>query len=75
MKILVAAGAVAIVAIGWQAGDIAVAQQAPTYRYCLLERTGSTLCRFNTYEQCMASQTTHTDSCIINPYLVQQQRK
>ena len=77
MKILIAAGAMLAATIGMQAEAFAQGkrQSAPVYRYCLLESGGyrggggSTLCRFNTIEQCMASKTGWSDTCIINPEL------
>jgi hypothetical protein len=75
MKILIATGAVLVATFGLTAGAFAQ-KKAPVYRYCLLESSGgwrggggSTLCRFNTIEQCMASKTGWSDSCIINPEL------
>jgi hypothetical protein len=76
MKILVATAALLAVTFGLTAGAFAQQQKAPVYRYCLLESSGgfrggggSTLCRFNTLQQCMASKTGWSDSCIINPEL------
>lgn len=71
----IAIAAVALLALAGSAVP-AAAQQAPTYRYCLVEggfrgSGGSTLCRFNTYAQCMASKTGWSDYCIINPWLTQ----
>lgn len=75
MKILIATGAVLAATFGLSAGAFAQ-QKAPVYRYCLLESSGgfrggggSTLCRFNTLQQCMASRTGNSDTCIINPEL------
>jgi hypothetical protein len=74
MKVLFATGALLAAAIGVQAE--AFAQTAKVYRYCLLESSGgwrsgggSTLCRFDTLAQCMASKTGVSDTCIINPQL------
>ena len=75
MKIVIAMGALLAVIVGMTAGAYAQ-QKAPVYRYCLLESSGgfrggggSTLCRFNTLQQCLASKTGWSDSCIINPEL------
>ena len=75
MKVLIATGAMLAVTFGLTAGAFAQ-QKAPVYRYCLLESSGgfrggggSTLCRFNTLQQCMASKTGNSDTCIINPEL------
>ena len=56
---------------------VAPAQNAPLYRYCLLERGSGGLgargemmtCRYNTWAQCMASKSGNTDTCIVNPQL------
>jgi hypothetical protein len=77
MKALTAVCALIAATIGLQAAAFAQAQKAPVYRYCLLESSGgfrgsgggSLLCRFNTLEQCMASRTGNSDSCVINPEL------
>jgi hypothetical protein len=81
MKMLIAAAAIAATVIGLQ--DAADAQQrAPVYRYCLMEHSGggpgtaggTLVCRFHTYEQCMASKTGWTDSCMINPQIAMRRR-
>jgi hypothetical protein len=76
MKILIATAALLAMTFGPTAVAFAQKSKAPVYRYCLLESSGgwrggggSTLCRFNTIEQCMASKTGWSDSCIINPEL------
>jgi hypothetical protein len=82
MKALFAASALLAAAVGIQAEAFAQVQKAPVYRYCLLERGSgtrggggeSTLCRFNTLAQCMASKTGITDTCIINPELTFQKK-
>lgn len=42
-------------------------------RYCLHvndpDVAGAPLCRFETWEQCMASRISHMDMCILNPRL------
>jgi hypothetical protein len=75
MKVIVAAGVLLATAIGMQTEALAQTK-APIYRYCLLEASGgrhggggSTLCRFNTIAQCMASRNSFADTCIINPEL------
>jgi hypothetical protein len=50
----------------------ASAQNAPAYRYCLLDgshpdTTGMVLCRFDTLGQCMASRNSLNDTCYVNP--------
>ena len=74
MKALFVVSALLAAAIGVQ--DRAFAQTAKVYRYCLLESSGgwrsgggSTLCRFDTLAQCIASKTGISDTCIINPQL------
>jgi hypothetical protein len=76
MKALLTMCVLVAAVIGVQAEAFAQVQKAPVYRYCLLEigggirgGGGSMLCRFNTFAQCMASRTGHSDSCIINPEL------
>ena len=77
MKVIVATGVLFAAAIGMQAEALAQSQpKAPIYRYCLLEASGgfrggggSTLCRFNTIAQCLASRNSFADTCIINPEL------
>jgi hypothetical protein len=77
MKILFAAGALLAVMIAIEGATLAQAQNAPVYRYCLLEGGGgprggggqTMTCRYNTWAQCMASKTGNSDSCIINPQL------
>ncbi len=48
-------------------------------RYCVevLDNTGPNpwLCRFETYEQCVASKTSPGDKCWLNPYLGFQPRR
>ena len=48
-------------------------------RYCIevIDHSGSNpwLCRFETYEQCLASKTSPQDKCWLNPYLAFQQRR
>ena len=77
MKVLFAASALLAVTIGIVGTTFAQAQNAPVYRYCLLEGGGGTrggggqamTCRYNTLAQCMASKTGNSDTCIINPQL------
>jgi hypothetical protein len=77
MKILFAASALLAVTIGIGSATFAQAQNAPVYRYCLLEGGGGPrggtgqmmTCRYNTWAQCMASKAGNSDSCIINPQL------
>jgi hypothetical protein len=73
MKILFAAGALFAVTIGIEGMTFAQAQQAPVYRFCLLERgprSGEMMtCRYNTWEQCMASRGGGSDTCMVNPQL------
>ena len=77
MKVLFAASALLAVTIGIGGTTFAQAQNAPIYRYCLLEGGGGTrggggqmmTCRYNTWAQCMASKAGNSDSCIINPQL------
>lgn len=72
MKTIVAAGALFAAAVGMQAE--ALAQSAPTYRYCLQESgfgrsggSGQLLCRYNTLAQCWASKSSPSDFCYPNP--------
>lgn len=59
----------------------AAAQQTvrPNETYCLevVDHTGPNpfLCRYTTYEQCLASRTSQGDRCWLNPYLAFQQRR
>jgi hypothetical protein len=75
MKTIVAAGALFAAAVGMQAE--ALAQSAPTYRYCLQEGgtarggTGQLLCRYQTLSQCWASKTGPSDFCYPNPAYLQ----
>jgi hypothetical protein len=77
MKTWMIAGALVAGVIGVQAQALAQQTKAPVYRYCLVESSGgfrgsgggSTLCRFNTWAQCLASKTGISDYCIINPEL------
>jgi hypothetical protein len=77
MKVLFAASALLVVAIGIQGIALAQAQKAPVYRYCLIERMGGggfignemMTCRYNTLAQCMASKGANSDTCIVNPQL------
>lgn len=68
------------------AGVLAVAGSAsaqqpvrPNERFCLeaSDNTGNhpLLCRFTTYEQCLASRTGQGDRCWLNPILAFQQRR
>lgn len=71
MKRSIVAGVLALgIGLLWAAP--ASAQNAPTYRYCLLDgshpdTTGMVLCRFETFEQCMASRNSFNDTCHVNP--------
>jgi hypothetical protein len=76
MKVLSAGGALLAVTVGIGGTTFAQAQNAPVYRYCLLERIGGggfgsemMTCRYNTLAQCMASKGAITDTCIVNPQL------
>ena len=71
MKRLIVAGALAL-GIGLPWALPASAQNAPIYRYCLLDGShpdtaGMVLCRFDTLAQCMASRNGFGDTCYINP--------
>jgi hypothetical protein len=70
MKMLVAASA--LLAAGFALATPAVAQNAPTYQYCLLDGShpntaGMVLCRYETLAQCMASRNSFNDTCYTNP--------
>jgi hypothetical protein len=77
MKTWILVGAVFAGFAGMLAQAVAQQTKAPVYRYCLVESSGgfrgsgggSTLCRFNTWAQCMASKTGISDYCIVNPEL------
>lgn len=79
MKTLMITGAFIALAIGMQAEAFAQSKKpnAPVYQWCLLEGGGyrsgggGTLCRFNTFAQCLASRNSFADTCIINPELTQ----
>lgn len=66
---------------GMAAAGGALAQQPvrANERYCIevLDDTGANpwLCRFSTYEQCVASKSSPGDRCWLNPYLGFQQRR
>ena len=72
---------VALLAGGLAAASGALAQQPvrANERYCIevLDDTGPNpwLCRFSTYEQCVASKSSPGDKCWLNPYLGFQQRR
>ena len=75
MRLLLAASATLAVAIVSQVAPVQ-AQNAPVYRYCLLERMGGPqgggemmTCRYNTLAQCMASKSGNADTCTVNPEL------
>ena len=72
---------VALLAGGMAAASGALAQQPvrANERYCIevLDDTGPNpwQCRFETYEQCLASKSSQGDKCWLNPYLAFQQRR
>jgi hypothetical protein len=72
MKLLIAAGALALGLAGMQAPAFAQGTKAPVYKYCLQEMggfrggSGQILCRYNTLAQCWASKTSPGDLCYIN---------
>ncbi len=71
MRRSIVAGALAL-GIGLPWALPASAQNAPTYRYCLLDGShpdsaGMVLCRFETLAQCMASRNSFNDTCHVNP--------
>jgi hypothetical protein len=64
------------------AGSATAQQQTlrPNETYCLeaSDSSGGSqpfLCRFTTYEQCLASRTSHGDRCWLNPILAFRQRR
>jgi hypothetical protein len=70
MKYILAAAVLCAAAIGMQSA--AIAQNAPTYRYCMMNNShpgniGSVLCRYSTIAQCLASRHSFADTCYINP--------
>jgi hypothetical protein len=71
MKTLIAAATLAAAFVGLQTA--AEAQRAPVYRYCLIEYLGprggggTIWCRYNTLAQCLASRSSPSDSCFLNP--------
>jgi hypothetical protein len=70
MKYILAAAVLCIAAVGMQ--STAFAQNAPTYRYCMMNNSlpgniGSVLCRYSTIAQCLASRHSFADTCYINP--------
>jgi hypothetical protein len=76
MRTWIFAGALVAGVVGLDAQAVAQQTKAPVYRYCLVESGGgfragggSTLCRFNTWAQCIASKTGISDYCIVNPEL------
>ena len=64
-----------LLACGMAVAGGALAQQnvRPNERYCVevLDNTGPNpwLCRFSSYEQCLASKTSPGDKCWLNPQL------
>jgi hypothetical protein len=70
MKYILAAAVLCVAAVVMQSA--AIAQNAPTYRYCLMDgssrdTSGAVLCRFSTLAQCLASRNSFGDTCYINP--------
>jgi len=70
MKYILAAAVLCAAAIGMQSAVFA--QNAPTYRYCMMNNShpgniGSVLCRYSTIAQCLASRHSFADTCYINP--------
>jgi len=70
MKYILAAAVLCAAAIGMQSA--AFAQNAPIYRYCMMNNShpgniGSVLCRYSTIAQCLASRHSFADTCYINP--------
>lgn len=70
MKYILAAVVLCVAAIGMQSA--AFAQNAPIYRYCMMDNSlpgniGSVLCRYSTLAQCLASRHSFADTCYINP--------
>jgi hypothetical protein len=76
------AAAAAATLVGMQNMADAQQRRAPVYRYCLMAHSGggagtaggTLICRYHTYEQCMASKTGWTDSCMINPEISMRRR-
>lgn len=72
MRLLIAAGALALGLAGMQAPAVAQGTKAPVYKYCLQETGGGfrgggqILCRYSTLAQCWASKTSPGDLCYIN---------